>query len=308
MPKQSPQQQVFISDCTKGYAKTLSNPFDYHGYGLTCTPTIPSLKQNAFVKGTLNTSDNNGFGFILADPIAAAINNANCVWTSSAATAITQTDITDGNTIAMGSNSPYVAAQFNGQEDGISVRVVSAGLRIRYTGTTLNQGGTVYSLSHPSHADMDDSSLSEVRAINVTKNFAVTRDWISVLWCPVVPADYGYTSILPGILAPFLHIMQVPVGIALTFEFEFNVNFEFVGSPIRGMTPSHSDAQGFTATQSALQGSDMVVAPGQQAKQTKGLLSKIGTSLIDDASRVGGFLWKNRASIAEGVEDLISFL
>lgn len=308
--KRRPQQskpQVFLSKCSQGYALTLSNPFDHHGFGLTCTPTIPSLKQNAFVKGTLNTGGN-GFGFIMADPFAAACNDRNCCWGSTSATAVNVAQIADPNTFAVGTNSPYVSAQITGQEDGITFRVVSAGLRIRYTGTTLNQGGTVYALSHPSHSDMDGATLVEVRAINVSKNFSVDRDWISVLWCPVTPTDYGFQTSLPPINVPFILMMQVPPGTSLTFEFELNVNFEFVGAPIRGMTPSHSDAVGFTATQSALQGTNMVVPPREQPKQTKSLISRIESNIWSEASHVASSLWKNREAIVEGVGDLISFL
>lgn len=304
-PKQS-KPQIHISSCTRDYAMTLANPFDVHGKGLTCTPVIPSLKQNVFIKGTFQTGTASGFGFLMADPFAAVAGDINSLWTSTAATAVVVADIADANTQAAATNSAYTAAQISGQEGGIVYRVVSAGIRLRYTGTTLNQGGTIYSLSHPNHSDMNQSDIPEVRALNVSKNHSVDRDWISALWCPVLPNDYGYTNAIPGINIPFIHLISVPTGTSLSFEYEFQVNFELVGAPIRGMTPSHADAVGFAATQSALQGTGMVVAPRGQQNHQSSLLGRIENNVLSEASHVGQYLWDHRWNIVEGAAALLT--
>lgn len=293
MQKKPQKPNVHISNCTKRYAMTLTNPFDVHGAGLPCTPVIPSLKQACFVKGTFSTGSN-GFGFIMSQPLRAAVNDANFVWSSTASTTIFQSEIADPNTAAYRSNAPYTASQLSNEEDGFTYRLVSAGLRIRYTGTTLNQGGSVYAISHPSHADLNQATLDEIRALNVTKNFAVDRDWASTLWCPVLPADYAYRFVLNAETPNMLFIVSCPSGTPLSFEFEAHCNFEYVGAPIRGMTPSQADAVGFTAVQSALQGSSMTVVPRGSSANQQGLMTRMENGILTEASHVGSYLWDHK--------------
>ncbi len=287
---------VTIAPCTQGYGKTLTNPFDVHGYGLPCTPTVPSLKQSVFVKGTFNTGSN-GFGFIMCQPLLGCVNDLNCVWSSTAATAITSALIADADTQAYRTNAAFSSAQISGEEDGMSYRCVSAGLRIRYTGTTLNQGGTVYGIHHPTHANLDDSTLAEIRALNVTKNFSVDRDWAAILWCPILSADYAYRTNTAGASPNMLFIISVPSATSLPFEFEMHANFEYVGAPVRGMTHSQADAVGFTATQSALQGSSMVVAPRGAAQNQQGLFQRIENGILTEASHVGSYVWDHKGEL-----------
>lgn len=292
--------KAYIAPCTQSYAMTLHDPFRVHGIGLPCTPVIPSLKTEAFSKATVETGTAQ-VGFIQVDPLRMIASDTAAIWASNATFTGSQTETAGVGVVALTANSPYTNAQFTGEEGGLSFRVVSCGLRVRYIGTELNRGGELFAVSHPSHADINQMSLNEARALNTTKIYPVTKDWVTVLWCPVLPNDYSYTSAVPN-ARPVLAILYVaPSGTVGQLEYEAHVNYEVVGAPARGMTRSMADPIGFSAVQQALQGSQMSYHATDQAAVQRSLIDSVEDTISNKMSSAASWLWNHSDTILETV-------
>lgn len=282
--------RVALSQCTRQYAATLIDPFNHHGHGVPCVPSMPSWKTFVFARGQMSTGSA-GIGWLILNPLRAIANDGNSIRFTTPAFAGTTIDpVAAGVTIISG-NSPYALSQFSGQELGISYRIVSAGIRMRYAGAEIERGGTITAVQHPNHANLDNATIANLNSLSVAKRYAVDRNWTSVQWCPVFPDEYVFRTD-SGALAIFPMAIMVEApnpAIPLLFDFEVTVNMELVGSPVRGMTPSMSDSQGFSAVQAAIQGAAMVTnSPNTGPNPTvqRGFLVKVEDMIINSASRV----------------------
>jgi hypothetical protein len=179
-----------------------------------------------------------------------------CVVNSNAASTYTAvpntfTAITAGTST---SNSEYQDAQIDSTDDGMSVRVVSSELRLRYIDTELNRGGQIVALMDPSHGSLGGRDIPAFDAQETSRRFPVSRDWLRVLYRPVDSADLDFQEDIPTAdLSDGAHqfymgfVIQAPASAAVTYEWEFHTTFEAFGKNIRAMTPSHVDSLGFGA-------------------------------------------------------------
>lgn len=284
-PAAVPKPKPVLSGCAAKYAATLIDPYTHHGIGVPTVPAVPSWKTYVFARGTLQTSSTTGIGYVLASPLNAIVNDATAVYYTGSNYAGT-TMATTGTGVVTGlTNSPYAAAALGGQESGVTYRVVSAGLRVRYRGTNLDMGGTLYSVTHPTHAALDNANAGDLAAINLTKIGTVSREWTSTVWCPVYPQEFNFNSSVGG-TTPMAHLIVAPDATqTISFDWELTVNVEFVGMPVRGMTVGQSDNQGFGAVTSAMQGQP-IVHRGESAGTVKSFLSRVEDILVRDTSRV----------------------
>jgi hypothetical protein len=277
-----------LSGCALDYARCLVNPFTGP---LACVPNYPALltqKQKVWIKGTMQTGPANGFGWIVVSPEwAAADDQVSCYSTTSSYAEPTGfVNLVTGPGIAgTASNSQYKGAAFS--ESDTLYRVVASGLRVRYTGTTFNQGGLATALTDPNHNSLQGLLQSGFDAEQPSRRFPVNREWVNVLYSPYHVTDTDFASTFPTHTPdptdPSFYMgyyVTVPSGVSLSFDFEFFTVFEYQGPNIRGMTPSHFDPTGFAAVHgSAVSGGVNMPTNGSSESKEASFVSAVGSTL-----------------------------
>jgi hypothetical protein len=247
-----------LSECGSLYAATLSNPFTGP---LGCVPSeypIMTLKSRTWIRGEFQAGTN-GYASIFADPINMAMSDQDAVNASTntfALTAISATNaVPAGSVLGYRSNSTYVAAQFGGNDaNSIQMRVVGCGLRIRYTGSDLNNQGSVYAIHDPTHSSILNATTGVISGELLSNRFKISKDWQTVLYSPVFAADYQMTNVAAQASATSPTTNRWYMGFLIAgaqngapFDFECYSVFEAQGRNVRGMTKSHSDPLGLSA-------------------------------------------------------------
>lgn len=219
----------------------------------------------------------------------ASRSDINSVFYSSSAYAGTSFSTNTATTGVFGAatNSDYANVDF-GSGTEIRARVVASGLRVRYSATNLNRGGTVLGLITPNHNALNGLTFGVVDNYECSARFTPSAKWQTVAYCPVYTNELVYSVNLgsPGAGTPFPimgFIVQSPeAGVAITFQYEFFTVIEVQGINVRGLVPSLADPNGFAAVQTTAQlsmmrphdkpvesvASKMVKAAGHVASQT----------------------------------------
>jgi len=245
-----------LGSCSVDYARSLGNPFT--GPENACIPDYPALmtgRYRTWIKGTFATSTNGaaaGFGYIVADPFGAVFSDTPGLMTNAAAG--TEVAISMNGT-AYTSNSTYTSAQL----PNIQYRIVSAGLRIRYTGSELVRGGQVVGLHQPAHVALLNYNIANMDAFKESERLPVTRrEWTTLLYRPVDTVDLNFKNTAPAALPITALTDEWYMGFCIqaadtsganpqAFEFEFFVNVEIQGAVVLNKMPSHVDTAGHGA-------------------------------------------------------------
>lgn len=161
-----------MSECALKYALACIDPFAPGAFGVcnpagkeTFTEKRHSLQR---ITGSIGSS---GTGFVMVSPSLA--NDAdNVFYTTSAFTDTVAKPCTANNVLAVG-----VATQTPGQlpyststlansskyaSESVTGRVVAVGLRITYTGTTVNESGMIYGLHDPAHMSISGAGQGDI--------------------------------------------------------------------------------------------------------------------------------------------------
>lgn len=234
-PRRAPDEGQI---CALHFAQSLLNPFETPP---VCAPWFPALtsgKYKAFFRGQLATGTQ-GFGFISCLP-GAASDQTNTWYSDSAYTGTSITNF--GTGVNTGSpNSPFLSADISSQ--GVEVRFVSCGIRVRYTGTELNKGGTIRCLEEPDHQTLEAHGMNDLASYDQARAVPVDKDWVAVTFQHIRAEEFQYLS-TPNLQSPGVPIMgigiQTPVA-GSTFDFEMTTNFEAIGANVRNKTSSHAD-------------------------------------------------------------------
>lgn len=207
---------VKMSTCAAKLAAAIADPFSEEAKG-ACFPLYPapdSQKIAPFsrVEGAIGTA---GVGFIAFNPSVA--NDVPSFYISGANfTGTRNTILSAASTLSTGvfagtHNGPYGAAQLirgsGAPESSLSGRVVAAGIRVFYTGTTLNQSGTITCLQHPTHGTLTGMTAGQAQSFTQSDVQPFTRKscTLSVAPCAVQEAAYptGYEASKTRLLYPF---------------------------------------------------------------------------------------------------------
>jgi hypothetical protein len=295
---------TYLSGCARDYARTLVNPFSGP---LACIPSFPVLmtrKMRTWARGSFSTGTNSQ-GWIAADPKYGAINNSATVYYSTAGMAPVAVDMAAVGVGTANSNSDYALGTVGPAAN--LYKVVGYGLRFRYTGTSLNQGGTIVALCDPNHNSLQGRSYANFQAELMSKQFPFGREWINVLYKPVTDLELTSQSTFPantGAATDLCFYMGAYINSAVAaqpFEFEVYGVYEWEGATIRGQTPSHADPVGFAAIQVASLNSPTTVpkAGNDPSKHEASFLKEVGNTLLQTGSTVFGNM------IGSGVSGLI---
>jgi hypothetical protein len=248
-----------LGACSEEYARSLADPIE--GPEMACIPDYPALmtgRNRVWSKGTFSTSSNAaaaGIGFIVADGLIAGTNDFATVFTNAPAGASPVIDIlTVANRSVFTTNSPYASPAFS--PNGVQERIVSAELRIRYTGPELTRGGQIVGLHHPGHTCLQGYSIANMLSYKEGKSFPISREWVRLLYRPVdtqdldfvsafIPAGVGVVGV--SFMAFIIQASDVTGATQQSFEFEFYANLETQGSIVVNKQPSHVDPVGHGA-------------------------------------------------------------
>lgn len=281
----------YLSDCASDYTRCLANPFTGP---LACVPgpyPIMTRKLRVFIKSSF-TIGSQGAGFVWCNPMNSLVNNHDCVNFTGAdyASAGGYAGVANGAGTTLiqtaRSNSEYDAAAFGESPGTAQGRVVSCGLRIRYSGTELNRAGTVVAFSDPTHSTINGMTPANISLEVQSRRFPVTRDWTTVLYMPVIAEDYQLinvsnaltaANVAAGTLSWYMGFQVIGAVVATSFEWEMFTVFEVNGRAVRGMTPSHSDPTGLAATMNVSNSAAPVQGPAEVHE--KSFLSKVTDNL-----------------------------
>jgi hypothetical protein len=183
------------------YAKAAIDPWDPAISGKVCIPDDddqPSFKFTSRIRGTFVVGTG-GIGFISANPQAMATSNLNAVISSASAYAGASGGFPGP------SGSSIQLALSNGFNNSSSAnpflqRVVSCGLKIRYTGTELNRGGQIIPVKAVSSASGTVSQNDSIVGLSIpqalsrfnTRSDPCSRSWKGTVWTPNTPIERLY--------------------------------------------------------------------------------------------------------------------
>jgi len=249
--------QKFLSNLAETYARCLVNPFSGPLTGIPTEPVLYSQVDRIFSRGTLVTGTA-GVGFVSMSPSSMVANDVGGVEFSTAAYAGNAIDASAAaGTGFVLSNSTFAAADFGPDGAQVQYRIVSAGLRIRYTGQNLTRGGRSIGLHEPSHDTLDGDATAKLLSYDNSGSFvpAETIDWATVLYRPVLDTDWNFKTVVPAFqTTAFMgFLIENPVATSpFSYEFESYVVVEFQGTQLRHKVSSMADATGASAVHSTM--------------------------------------------------------
>lgn len=274
-----------ITPCGRDYFRALTTPFSP---GLSpCIPSampLPSQKYIVTSRGSFRTNAGGaggiamypfrGFASNLMDASLALekapfISATSAAWAGSSAdysflnssTAVPGAGLWAGVDVYGGATSPYTSSMF-GSGLGRSIKLVAAGLRIRYTGAIVNMGGRVISWRNPQNTSLvqgTQDSLQQFLALNAAATSRTTDAWFELTYRPIMETDlqstqdpgrsslYGANSSIENRLGLAFLIEDLA---SQSFEFEGVAYYEATGPGIP-TTPSHADPQTLAMVMSA---------------------------------------------------------
>lgn len=259
-PPLPPRSYDPLSKCSKLYAIAAVDP-----WGCSEPPCIPdsiniaSYKFGARVKGTFQTGGTVAFCGI--SPYNMIQNTDPCVWYTQSTFAGTQTAWSGPGVFTNASDSNFTSAQFTQTGSNTrTFRLVGCGLRVRYIGPEQYRSGRMIIYRSSANTGIAAGYFAGNLTVNRDSVTAVVdREWHTVVWRPVLPADLAYadtalplgTRIGRADASPIQMMFIEGVNSNCAFEYDAIAWFEVTGSELPAITPSHSDITGFSAVEAA---------------------------------------------------------
>lgn len=317
-----------LSACAAHYGLAIASPFNPKAAG-ACVPSFParpSQKTAAKLVGQC-TVGSAGFGFVVVAPVVCndqpSVFSTNSAYPSTSISATFAAAVPAQQTAANFSTLPFDATQVNDGNtafnSNVAGRIVSVGLRIRYVGTELSRGGTIYGVHHPDHQSINGNTVSMFASLKECIKEPVTRKWVEIVASAIDPNETAYPDAVPwnynGNMQSIMNkypfsqgqilsgtgadaSMGAPIlGFIITgeignvFEWEVIEHVEYVGRPAQSMlTLSHADAEG-TSTITEVAASVNATRAGSGESQSAAFLRGLND-----------FYKNNRQSVHAGVD------
>lgn len=191
-----------MSPCVYKMFQAIANPWSPLATGacIPMFPARPSQKVTAFTRFDFVVGTG-GVGFITISPTIASdapfVLYTTAAYTGTAGpadvtfTAATGLIATTGVTQLAMSNLPYAStsgallANTVGVAPQVHGRIISTGVTVAYTGTTMNQSGLLYCFSDPVHDNVSTYSISTLGSRTETDVTGVSRDKCSLICYPI---------------------------------------------------------------------------------------------------------------------------
>lgn len=251
-----------LSKIACAYADALARPDVGPLVGIPNGDTIYSKKYRVWKRGAISSAANSNI-VILCQPFAAMLNDTNAICVASSASAALPADMATASG-GLATNAPYAHGSLS--VTGIQGRLVSALLRVRYVGTTLNAGGIFYGLQEPTHANITGYSTDSMMTRSSCTHTPVSSasEWFEVHYRPVDNHDVSWVDSLSWTDAgtytlksdgsetnssanPFMGIVCALAAVGQTIEYEFWATVEYAGANVTGKTLTPPDVQGWAS-------------------------------------------------------------
>lgn len=267
-----------MSECTKTYAKALVDPWGVNS--APCVPdniTLPSYKVGYFARGTF-TVGTLGDGWIVMNPYSGMGSSSSLLATSSAYPANDFTPAAPG-TFTNSTNSPYAIGVF-APLGGMKVRLVAAGIKVRYIGPELTRSGRVIEYRHPTNLGIPADTFANLLKNRETQPGPVDRQWHYVIWRPAVPDDLAYfdTTSVTGAYCLLFAVQGCPPGAA--FEYDAMFHYELIGDAAANSTPSHSDPLGMAVISASLATHQPNLPPEENWKRIAKSINRVASTTL----------------------------
>lgn len=232
-------------ECLANYAASIANPFDTPP---TCVPVFPtpmSRKVKYFARGTLATGTS-GYGWIIFAPLRAVCSSNSFSYTDNVYTQTNNSNfVNSGTGIKQGStNAEFAATAFGSDSDELKFRLVSAGIRVKWAGTTLNRGGTIRAMCSVNHNDMSSyESYESLGDYRVCKIVPVREGWTDICWTPVERHELDFSNGSTDDRTLAIAIQTPTGGVTAPFDYEVVGNYEIIGALAPGKTPSYTSSK-----------------------------------------------------------------
>jgi len=267
--------KTIMSKCTREYAAALVNPFGSR-HTMPCVPdniVMPSFKIQTKVRGVFSTGTL-GFGFVVLNPWQMLTSdngfgptsvNSPVVFTTATYNASFYSAQVAGGTFTL----PGLNAQNSNSDLNVSfvttqqrqMRLVAAGLRCQYIGSTFRNQGRVILASQQGNSNfLPGTTGSTLLLNNYNISVPVSRKSEYVFYKPdshdlLSYQDYNNylpsVSALPDRKSLLIYVEGGDIEVPQSFEFEAVAYFEVIG-PNLTLSTSHSDPSGLGATLSSL--------------------------------------------------------
>jgi len=292
VPRSMKSQISALDECEAIYLKAVLDPFDPSLRGRVCYPSFPSrdsVKYNTTWAGTV-TIGTNGLGFLMVDPTYA--NDVISVWytggsyAGTTSSAFSKSDAGVSNSTMSGPYASALFQSFNSAGSSNEARVVTGGIRTKYTGTELNRGGlNAYLLDQSQDSLVNNTTLGASFGLTYSNKFPTLGDeWQHFVIPPFHEVDLEYngsTNLFPwsqnrGTTAnPFIGVVFNGTA-GNTFWVELIFHCEVAGASVQlaAATPSHIGNQ--QLIQSVMSASaSAVYRPDSEKTSSIGILSRL---------------------------------
>lgn len=151
-----------LSQASSDWVKTVYDPESGPLVGIPDGSVFYTRKARTWVRGTISTANGtptNDLG-ILFNPNGLMVSDQYTLLLNSPSTANTLPAVNSAGLFY--SNAPFTTADVINHD--VQCRIVAAGLKLRYLGTSLNQGGLVYSLQEPTHGSLASKTTAQMAA------------------------------------------------------------------------------------------------------------------------------------------------
>lgn len=283
--------------CALHYGEALIDPFNTPaGACVPKFPTVESAKRVLFAAGTGSTNASGTGGIVVgsnasSDTYSSFVTNSNYT-ESGELPAYGDTGIS-----AITMNSAFTNAEL-GATGSVQTRLVALGVRIRYVGSKLNEGGRAYTIEEPSHEQVAGMTLANMLKYDkcAVQKCNFNSEWVSVVYQPRFPGDFAYVADRAGQTSAesFLGIYIASAVAEQPFEYEIYAHYEFIGSSVRGKSISHNAPMQVDKILSALS----QAPPGAMRKiQQRGAARQVAARTAVS----GASFWQKAGMIAGGL-------
>jgi hypothetical protein len=276
-----------ISKCAVDYLKALVDPFGPFDQ-LPCIPdvlTLPSYKFKTLTRAPIATGvDSCGYIAMNTFAIASDQNIAQGTTSNFTGTAY-DTGQVPANYSLLTSNSPFTIATANpGTNTRPFFRLVGAGVRVRYTGPLIAQGGTFTLYRAPGNNQIPTPTTQATMQLNDrTARVPVTNDWSYVTYQPTDNDSLSYRQYGQLPAGHNILIFINGTGQGLPFDVELVQYWECQSTSIGQTTHSHSDPVGMGAVLASLPARGSGNKPSTDVVPT---LAKAGQEIMRSTSTI----------------------
>jgi len=177
-------------------------------------------------------------------------------------------------------NSPFMDAIPPPSTEPVKARIVSFGIRLRYTGTELNRSGSIVTVEEPNHISLNGRSVADLLLLDRTTQQQVDREWHTALYQPTALATEksGEVQFTNGYPAGNEFLAVTITGVpGETFDWEYVINNEYIGSPARAKTLTPVDPTWVAYIQAAFASmtTDQLLTAGKSAASAYKTFSEV---------------------------------